>query len=170
MIKVKDLKMLKALPNHSPEELALVEDENKVYIYKDEWVEYNPEDGGLTVSLYDVNKMAMPNLPDLTDEQIDAAKRKIAMFIKPESQFWMLLNNEKHYYTVFWIKPFLGVGNDDSPKIEDEIVECLKEIGNIKSIEQVDENAIEAWVIDKDDLEAYAYYLFNYDKGVVICR
>ena len=35
MIKVKDFKTLLALPNHSPEELALVEDENKVYVYKD---------------------------------------------------------------------------------------------------------------------------------------
>ena len=43
MIKVKDFKTLLALPNHSPEELALVEDENKVYVYKDEWVEYKPE-------------------------------------------------------------------------------------------------------------------------------
>ena len=81
MIKVKDFKTLLALPNHSPEELALVEDENKVYVYKDEWVEYNPEDGGLTLTLYDVNKLTMPNLPDLTDEQIDEAKRKIAAFI-----------------------------------------------------------------------------------------
>jgi len=168
MIKVKDFKMLEALPNHSPEELALVEDENKVYIYKDEWVEYNPEDGGLTVSLYDVNKLAMPNLPDLTDEEIDEAKHMIAQFVGPKTQFWMLLNNEKHYYTVFWIQHKSNILL--MQRIEDEVIECLKEIGAIKSIEKVDDNTIEAWVIDKDDLEAYAYYLFNYDKGVVICK
>lgn len=168
MIKVKDFKMLEALPNHSPEELALVEDENKIYIYKDEWVEYNPEEGGLTVSLYDVNKMAMPNLPDLTDEQINEAKHMITQFIGPKTQFWMLLNNEKHYYTVFWVKHENNLLLIN--KIEDEVVDCLKEIGTIKSIEKVDENTIEAWVIDKDDLEAYAYYLFNYDKGVVVCK
>ena len=168
MIKVKDFKMLEALPNHSPEELALVEDENKIYVYKDEWVEYNPEDGGLTVSLYDINKMAMPNMPDLTEEQIEEAKRMVAQFIPPKSKFWMLLNNEKHYYTVFQItenKNVLLVN-----KIEDEFIECLQEIGTIKSIEKIDDNTIEAWVIDKEDLEAYAYYLFNYDKGVVICK
>lgn len=169
MIKVKDLKTLKALKNHKEGELALVEKGNKIYAYKgDKWVKYNPEDGGLTVSLYDVNKMAMPNLPDLTDEQINEAKKMVAQFIPSNSKFWMLLNNEKRYYTVFQLT------NDSSlmlaNKIEDEFIECLKEIGSIKSIEKVDDTTIEAWVIDKEDSEAYAYYLFNYDKGVVVCK
>lgn len=168
MIKVKDLKTLKALPNHDEGELALVEKGNKIYVYKkDKWVKYNPEDGGLTVSLYDVNKMAMPNLPDLTDEQIDEAKSMVAKFIASNTKYWMLLNNEKKYYTVFELtheKNVLLVKN-----IEDEYVECLKEIGAIKSIEQVD-GAIEAWVVDKEDSEAYVYYLFNYDKGVILCK
>ena len=80
----------------------------------------------------------------------------------------MLLNNEKHYYTVFWIQHKSNILS--AQRIEDEVVECLKEIGTIKSIEKIDEKTIEAWVIDKDDEEAYAYYLFNYDKGVVICK
>ncbi len=87
MIKVKDLKTLKALHNHDEGELALVEKTNKIYVYKDKWVEYNPEEGGLTVSLYDVNKMAMPNLPDLTDEQINEAKNTIKNFITENSHF-----------------------------------------------------------------------------------
>ncbi len=167
MIKVKDLKTLKALHNHDEGELALVEKTNKIYVYKDKWVEYNPEEGGLTVSLYDVNKMAMPNLPDLTDEQINEAKNTIKNFITENSHFWMLLNNEKRYYTIFWLSDHRNISLD--PRIEDEVIECLKELGTIKSIEQVDD-AIEAWIIDKNDSEAYAYYLFNYDKGVVVCR
>ena len=169
MIKVKDLKTLKALPNHKENELALVEKGNKVYVYKeDKWVKYDPKEGGLSVSLYDINKMTMVNFPDLTDEQIDDAKRMIAKFISPKSTFWMLLNNEKRYYTVFQLtknKDIILIKN-----IEDEVIDCLKEIGSIKSIDQVDENTVEAWVVDKTDSEAYAYYLFNYDKGVVICR
>lgn len=169
MIKVKDLKTLKALPNHKEGELALIEKGNKVYVYKEnKWVKYDPKDGGLTVSLYDVNKMAMPNLPDLTDEQIDEAKKMVKDFIPQDSTFWMLLNNEKRYYTVFQLTKVQNVLLIN--KIEDEFIECLKEIGTIKSIEKVDDNTIEAWVIDKEDSEAYAYYLFNYDKGVVICK
>lgn len=169
MIKVKNLKTLKALPNHEEGELALVEKNSKVYVYKNnKWVEYDPKDGGLTVSLYDVNKMAMPNLPDFTDEQIEEARHMIAEFVGPKTQFWMLLNNEKHYYTVFWLQHKQNILLVKS--IEDEVIGCLKEIGAIKSIEKVDDNTIEAWVIDKEDSEAYAYYLFNYDKGVVICK
>lgn len=169
MIKVKDLKTLKALQNHKEGELALVERGNKIYVYKeDKWIKYNPQDGGLTVSLYDVNKMAMPNLPDLTEEQIEEAKKLVKDFIPQNSTFWMLLNNEKRYYTVFWLKKEKNILL--IPKIEDEFIECLKEIGTIKSIEKVDDNTIEAWVIDKTDSEAYAYYLFNYDKGVVGCK
>lgn len=169
MIKVKDFKTLKALQNHDEGELALVERGNKIYVYKDDkWVKYDSNDKTLTVSLYDINKMAMPNLPDLTDEQINEAKRMVAKFITPNSTFWMLLNNEKRYYTVFQLTKDKNILL--AKKIEDEFIDCLQEIGTIKSVEQVDENTIEAWVIDKTDSEAYAYYLFNYDKGVVVCK
>ena len=103
----------------------------------------------------------------MTDEQINEAKNTIKNFITENSHFWMLLNNEKRYYTIFWLSDHRNISLD--PRIEDEVIECLKELGTIKSIEQVDD-AIEAWIIDKNDSEAYAYYLFNYDKGVVVCR
>ena len=169
MIKVKDLKTLKALPNHDEGELALVEKNNKIYVYKKEkWVEYDPKDGGLTVSLYDVNKMAMPNLPDLTDEQLEDAKKMIADFIPTTSKYWMLLNNEKRYYTVFHFSDNRSIAL--VPKIEDEIMECIKEQGIVKSIEKIDDSTIEIWVVGKEDDTAYVYYLFNYDKGVVECK
>ena len=141
---------------------------NKVYVYKDEWVEYNPEDGGLTLTLYDVNKLVMPNLPDLTDEELEEKKKMIAQFIPNNSHYWMLLNNERKYYTVFHLpenKAILLIS-----KIEDEVIECLKEQGAIKSIEKIDDNTIEAWVYDDVEEAAYVYYLFNYDKGVIECK
>lgn len=169
MIKVKDLKTLKALPNHDEGELALIEKTNKVYVYKkNKWVKYNPEDKGLTISLYDVNKMVVPNLPDLTDEQLEEATKLIADFVPEKSKYWMLLNNERKYYTVFCLADDRGISL--APKIEDEIIECLKEQGSIKSIEKIDDSTIEAWVANQEDETAYVYYLFNYDKGVIRCR
>ncbi len=170
MIKVKDLKQLEALRNHDVNELALVEDENAVYIYGEDgnWTPYKPGDGGLTLSLYDINKMVIPNLPDFTDEDFEKATQKIKNFIKPGTKFWMMLSNEKRYFTLFQLSP-----NKTSlaPKIEEEAIACLKTLGTVKSVELTEDGqAIEMWVIDNMDETPYVYYLFNYDKGVIICR
>lgn len=162
MIKVKDFKMLEALPNHSPDELALVEDENKVYIYRDEWVEYNPENGGLTLSIYELNKMLVPRLPDLTEEDIKIAKEEIKKYVSKPG-YWMLLSNEKKYYTLFHV-----LNKTSLNKVEDEVIECLKDLGAIKSVAENDDNVIEIWIADNED--AFVCYLFNYDKGVIECR
>ena len=162
MIKVKDFKMLEALPNHSPDELALVEDENKVYIYRDGWIEYNPEDGGLTLSIYELNKMVVPKLPDLTEEDIKIAKEEIKKYVSKPG-YWMLLSNEKKYYTLFHV-----LNKTSLNKVEDEVIECLKDLGAIKSIAENDDDVIEIWIADNED--AFVCYLFNYDKGVIECR
>ena len=162
MIKVKDFKMLEALPNHSPDELALVEDENKVYIYRDGWIEYNPEDGGLTLSIYELNKMVVPKLPDLTEEDIKIEKEEIKKYVSKPG-YWMLLSNEKKYYTLFHV-----LNKTSLNKVEDEVIECLKDLGAIKSIAENDDDVIEIWIADNED--AFVCYLFNYDKGVIECR
>ena len=47
------------------------------------------------------------------------------------------------------------------------MIESLQAQGTIKDISEVD-NGIEFWVTI--DNNSYVYYLFNYDKGVIICR
>ena len=51
--------------------------------------------------------------------------------------------------------------------MDDAIMSCLQ--GDVKSIELTDDGgAIEIWSVI--DGEAYEFYLFNYEMGVIVCR
>ena len=54
------------------------------------------------------------------------------------------------------------------PAAADEVIECAKEIGVLKSIDTNEANAIEIWVhpVEQDPM---VMYLFPYDSGVVQC-
>ena len=58
------------------------------------------------MTLYDLNKSAYASLPDITDEQKEIAERIIERFIaESDEDYFMLLNNELHYYTIFHYLP-----------------------------------------------------------------
>lgn len=80
------------------------------------------------------------------------------------TRYYMLLCRELNYYTVFQ-RQFTGLED-----FGDVVIECLENLGNIKSIEVTeDKTAIEAWIVNSDN-EAHVVYLFNYDQGVIICK
>ena len=75
-------------------------------------------------------------------------------------KFYMLLSNSKKYYTIF-------MRGDSEEDMDDAIMSCLQ--GDVKSIELTDDvEAIEIWSVI--DGEAYEFYLFNYEMGVIVCR
>ena len=166
MFTVKSLALLKSLPLRHKEdgeyEMALVEEEQKIYKYTDgEWVEYkSPE--GLTISLLELNSIAVTQLASLTDEEIVKAKFAINKFVS--LGYYMLLSNELKYYTVF---DFNKNYTKDNPRLIDEVIACLQELGNIKSYE-INDDSIEFW-ITKDD-KSYPLYFFDYSGGVIKCR
>lgn len=161
MITVKTLKILKAIKQREEGEIAIVEDEEKVYQCKNgKWVEYK-NDEGLKLSLYDVNKQAIAQLPDMDDTQLANSVSKITSLLKDvPGQFYMLLCKDMNYYTVFYRV------QDAHNLLENEVIDCLKELGKIKSIEY-ENSAVEIWIM-KDDAPVVAY-LFNYDGGVIEC-
>ena len=167
MFRVKSLKLLKALPLRKQEdgsyEMALVEDEKKVYHYLNgEWVEYNAPEG-LTISLLELNSMAITQLKPLTKKEIQEAKILIKNFIS-KTGYYMLLSNELKYYTVF---DFDSNYTNNEPKIENEIIECLNELGQLKSVDIHDAD-IEFWITTEE--KSYPLYLFDYSGGVIKCR
>lgn len=167
MIKVQTKKILDALQSPPDNEIAVVEESKKVYIYKDlQWQEYAPEDGGLKISLMDLNSMLVNQLPELTDEQIEEAKILIKNYTTTEySNYFMLLNNELRYYTVFMTKTELI---PDLKPIEDEVIECLHDLGTIKSISVNNDGVVECWITADD--KSYPLFLFDYTKGVILCQ
>lgn len=171
MFTVKSLKLLKTLPlrNEVSEDysLALVEDEKKIYQYKDgEWVEYKNPDG-FTISLMELNSMAITQMPPLTDDAILDVKTQLREYVGIRVDgFFMLLSNELRYYTVFDYT--VNLVDKDIPLIDDEVIACVQELGILKSFEINKDGVCEIW-ITKDD-KSYPLYFFDYTKGVIQCR
>lgn len=165
MIKVKDLKTLMKLKTNNKEgELALVEETRTLYKWDGTNWNIHKDPKGINVSLFELNQSAMTALPPLPAEEIENAKNAIHDFVHGSKQVWfMLLSNEKRYYTVFNTKS----GNKELPKIEDEVIECLEGQGQIKAFENLGDS-IELWVTTEE--QSYVYYLFGYNRGVILCQ
>lgn len=136
----------------------------KSYIYNEgEWKMVTGE-SSFGMSMYDINKQIISQMPVLTDEQIAEAKLSLIPCIKEtENEYYMLLCKEISYYTLFHIVDYLT-----EPNIYDEIIGCVQDLGDIKSIELIDNSVIEIWFQPKDD-EAKVMYFFAYDAGVIEC-
>lgn len=167
MLHVKDLKTLRKLTiNNKIDEIAIVEETRMLYKWDGaHWNHYkNPK--GINVSLYELNQSAMHAMPAMSDIDIETAKASIREFIdRFQDVYFMLLSNDKHYYTIF--NKSTTVTSLYFPLIENEVIECLQSQGTIKAIEFA-EDKIECWV--SDNTNAYVYYLFPYDKGVIACQ
>ena len=128
----------------------------------EEKIQEQPVSGNLNLSLYELNKSAVRQLPDYTDEDFAAAAGRIEEYVKND-KFFMLLGREFNYYTLFMREPSM------EETISEAVIDCLKNIGPVKSIEQTqDESAIEIWVMVDD--EPIVMYFFCYNEGVIICR
>lgn len=173
MLKIKDLKtLMKLKTNNKIDELALVEETRTLYKWDGEnWNIYkNPT--GVNVSLYGLNQGAMTAAPAMPTDAIEAAKQTISDYVDdfPHAHYFMLLSNERGYYTLFSIGHATGT-DFEYPAIEDEVIECIKSRGVIKDISKVDngvDSGIEFWITE--DNNSYVYYLFNYDEGVIKCQ
>lgn len=168
MLKIKDLKTLRKLTKNNKEgELAIVEETRVLYKWDGaNWIVYKPE-GGLKTNLYELNQGAMTAAPAMEIGAIETAKQKIVNYIsKQNSNYFMLLSNDRNYYTVFLTG--YDTGTDfNYPKIENEAIECLQNRGILKDIDEV-EGGIEFWVTEGDN--SYVYYLFDYQGGVIKCQ
>lgn len=113
-------------------------------------------------TLYDMNKGLVEKELTLSEEIIEEKKEIINDFLrKIKSNYVMLLCNDRKDYTVFHIKDL-----NEVCFCANELIECLKNRGNIKGISLTEnEDAIEIWL--SIDNESYCYYFFNYQFGVV---
>ncbi len=169
-IQVLNYNSLQAVQNHELGEIAKVMDVDKYYIYTEKgWTEFNVEGEGINVSLYDMNKQIVSQLPALNEEGIKEAKQIIRDYVyseQHEDDYYMLLCHELKYFTVF--------ANDiecsREEVIENVIIDCLNSVGEIKSIEPTeDKEAIEIWITEPEG-GTYVMYFFDYGRGIVPCR
>ena len=169
-IEVLNYNSLQAVQNHELGEIAKVMDVDKYYIYTEQgWQEFNIDSDGINVSLYDMNKQIISQLPTLNEEGIKEAKQIIKDYVyskEHEDDYYMLLCHELKYFTVFTND--LECSPDEV--IENVIIDCLNSVGEIKSIEPTeDKEAIEIWITEPEG-NTYVMYFFDYGRGIVPCR
>ena len=120
-------------------------------------------------TLYDINKnIVKQNEVKLNEGILNSKKEIIKNFIiQTNNNYYMLLCNERKDYTVF---DFLLDNNKETKRpincAKCLVDECLANRGEIRGIDLTkDKTAIEIWMIIDD--EAYVYYFFPYDNGVI---
>ena len=107
----------------------------------------------LTISQYQLNQNYYKQLPAMTYEQIEEKREIISQFLMPHIYF-LLLNNDLHYYT------FIENEYDNL----DDLIDLVTSLGKLKAIEfNEDAPMIEFWV-ERDD-ECHMYGLIEYSKG-----
>lgn len=113
------------------------------------------------MNLYEVNRQAYNNLPNLTKSAIAKGVEDVTLFLAANpGKYYLLLNAEGRYYTLFHKRDCKV-----SPLVS-ELIDIIKTLGSLKGIEWNKEtNMIEFWV--QQGLECNMFGFFNYDNGVI---
>lgn len=157
---IKELKSYTAaMPDRVTEE-SLATVDNVVYKYVNgSWapLKINSSEG-LTMSLYDFNKMTLEGLPVLSAADACAQLQSAIDKIFPSWSYLLLMCKELSYITIFQhISPF-----SDYQTLSDAIVDLIH---NIKSVETNEDGTIDIWAVF--DEEIHMYKLFNADGFIV---
>ena len=119
-------------------------------------------ENGISLSLYEMNKSVIAQLPAYTNDQIKTLQETLNKWDNTNYYYYMLLCNEAKYYTVFhktlpMIASFSTLG--------EATIKLLLEAQYTIHEETEYPDRFEIWV--KKDDETYVFILFPYDKGVV---
>lgn len=120
--------------------------------------------GNLSVSLYELNKQAVAQLPSLSDDELSEKYTLIDSF-GHKKNWCMLLGREIGYYTVFH-----NIPKDADETFAAAVLDCCTSLGEIKAIDWANDkqDAIEIWI--KQNTTATVLYLFDYSQGVIECQ
>lgn len=121
-------------------------------------------DGG---TLYEANQQIMAQTAKpLTEMEIAGLYPKLEdWFNMIIDTYAMLLCHDRRDYTIFHL---YETQNPNPPAVATkEFILCLKDRGDILSIDETPDKAWECWV--KIDEIPYCYYLFRYDDAVIEC-
>ena len=113
-------------------------------------------------TLYEMNRNVAAAQKELSRTELKKGLREIKyFFLENSNKYFMLLCREKYDFTLLKHKRDFSIH-----KIIQDLEECLSNRGQILSIDLTDaKDAFEIWI--KIDNEAYVYYLFPYDIGVI---
>lgn len=132
-------------------------------------IEFTPNYKTKTIpagTLYDLNKQVMKDRKPLTELEIAAIQPKISeWFNMIIDTYAMLLCHDLRDYTIFHL---YENQNPNPPAVAaKELLICLKNRGEILSMDLNKDKAWEIWLKIND--KPYCYYLFRYDDAVIEC-
>ena len=162
---VQNKAQLFALQNHEPGEMALCSDTNEIYCWDEKtgWSLINVEGKGLELNLYDLNKNIIEQLNPLTTNEVSMKMGLINEYYqKANNTYHMLLCRDFNYYTIFNYDSMLTF-----PDFAGAVCTIITELGDVYSIELLEDGVMEIWIKPTGEESPYAFYLFPYDAGVV---
>lgn len=120
--------------------------------------------GEVSMTLYDINKQLISQLPAYDMQQINEVEDRINDWEDNYSsnQYFMLLCNDIHYYTILHRSSH---ENADFPDLGQATINLLLECGYTIHADELLTDYCEIWA--KNDRDTYAFLLFPYDEGVV---
>ena len=127
--------------------------------------QWNPikTDGGLNMSLYDINKGAFGSMKPYDKDKLNELQKKIDNW-ELNSDFYMLLCNDIRYYTVLRNTQHK---KSDFSSLGEAVVGLLLERNYTIHFDDIAPDYFEIWVKDSVGGEVYMFALFPYDWGVV---
>ena len=124
-------------------------------------------------SLYDMNKQLSATEDVLTAPELAKKQLDLQEWFKDNIDvggYAMLLNNELHYYTIFYLD---DDRMDTYGQAASECIGCCSDRGEIVSMSlRPEDNNYEIWVrmtMDEDTTEDYIFMLFPCDDFVIEC-
>lgn len=113
---------------------------------------------------YTLNKQMYAKITPPTTEEVNQLFVNVGAWLSThyKSHYYMLLNNELHYYTVFNLK------EPNFDKMIQELKECLFPRGRVLDIEyQHAEDCYQIWVKEYKTDEIYMFMLFEASDFVI---
>ena len=114
-------------------------------------------------NLYDMNKQATLSERPLKKHEIKDKMIDVKKFFADGQKYFMLLCRERYDFTIFNFNEKTDFSLQHAIK---DLQECLENRGSIISIDLDSTGlAYEIWIVA--DEQAFVYYLFPYDTGVL---
>jgi hypothetical protein len=119
--------------------------------------------GDITMSLYEMNRQLINQLPDYNEEAWGGAEEILKEYLeKHPNSYYMMYGRELNYFTVFHKE-----NGAEFTNLFGAVKACLDSVGGVRSFDFDGEAAIEIWVKPEVASTVTCLYLFPYDDGVV---
>ena len=129
------------------------------------------------MTLYELNQAGYAALQKMAKSKVEAMRSRVNEWLHNNLHqydaktniYYMLLNNDTHYFTIFnWLAPNEEKNCGAMPEeLSKEIFDIAKDLGTLKSIEYNEKNdSWEFWITGQDAITRM-YLLFDYTKGVI---